>query len=979
MSSNPIILVNAESVQGMSPGYTTSAGIGLNANLSSGIINNQGTIVNYAGGVLPLTPNATNYLYMNTISGCVPLVKLSGFSSSDIPLAEIQTNANSVILVTDVRSFFTTSSGGSGNANISLTTLGTSGASTLISGVLNIPQYSGGGNANISLTTIGTSGASTLISGVLNIPQYSGGGNANTSFGAMTSGTNNSAIMVVSSPGSLTGNIQIPYTNLTGTTPTWNQNTTGTATYANTANAVSYSNLTGSVPTWNQNTTGTASYANTANAVSYSNLTGSVPTWNQNTTGLAATATNLSSNGTANQVWSMNSGATAQGWSTVSGGGGNNATSIQSVSVSNASPTAGQHLVYKATGTTYIPGFSYKNLISVVAEYGADPTGVVDASSAFQNALNAVTAARPGIYIQSGTYKINTALTDPTSGLLQFVIGDGWQSTILSSTSTNTIFNFTHITSTTTSGGFKMEGVSFQGGSVAPTTPYGTQTGVILSAQSSYDAINVKVTDCWFGYWSGTALTIYSSGAYFGSVLNKIENCEFIFCGNGLVVGGGASNDSTTLTLINCYGNFIIGNAFRFETIQAVSLITCAVDNSGMAYLFKGCSSTSQSGCYMGAPVPYNQSITSIARSGSTVTATLANNFVAGQWAVISGYTSTYATAYNGFVQILTASGTNFTYTSPGGSGTLGTASGGLASVYPGWGTYFGTGTYGGSSQCTVNGYDCYYATTQANSVAFFVDQNSGSIDIAGYNQNTAGGTYDVYIAGYGVTLRASSLIGQIYNDGLAIPYAAPSALWTSGQISTTSGFISTIPVNAQTANYTAQFYDIGAIISETSSSATTVFIPTDASITSAVGMPMPIGSQLTVVQGGTGNVTIAATTPGTTTVLPPVGSTAVTPGQYSFITAVKMANNLWYVSGPSSGSGATINYSNNEIPSGTPNGSLTTFTLAHTPIAGSLVLTLNGIQQNPNAGVSYSLSTATITMVTAPNTGAILLANYRY
>ena len=58
----------------------------------------------------------------------------------------------------------------------SLTTSGTSGASTLISGVLNIPNYATGGGAFASLTTIGTSGVSTLVNGVLNIPDYAAGG-----------------------------------------------------------------------------------------------------------------------------------------------------------------------------------------------------------------------------------------------------------------------------------------------------------------------------------------------------------------------------------------------------------------------------------------------------------------------------------------------------------------------------------------------------------------------------------------------------------------------------------------------------------------------------------------------------------------------------------------------------------------------------------------------------------------------------------
>jgi hypothetical protein len=47
---------------------------------------------------------------------------------------------------------------------------------------------------------------------------------------------------------------------------------------------------------------------------------GDIPNNAANTTGNAGTATNISTSGTANQVWGMNSGATAQGWQTVSGG-----------------------------------------------------------------------------------------------------------------------------------------------------------------------------------------------------------------------------------------------------------------------------------------------------------------------------------------------------------------------------------------------------------------------------------------------------------------------------------------------------------------------------------------------------------------------------------------------------------------------------------------------------------------------------------
>ena len=62
--------------------------------------------------------------------------------------------------------------GGGGGTTLSLTTTGTSGASTLAGSVLNIPVYQG----QLTLTTTGTSGAATLSGDILNIPQYSGGG-----------------------------------------------------------------------------------------------------------------------------------------------------------------------------------------------------------------------------------------------------------------------------------------------------------------------------------------------------------------------------------------------------------------------------------------------------------------------------------------------------------------------------------------------------------------------------------------------------------------------------------------------------------------------------------------------------------------------------------------------------------------------------------------------------------------------------------
>lgn len=70
-------------------------------------------------------------------------------------------------------------------------------------------------------------------------------------------------------------------------------------------------------------------------------------------------------------------------------------------------------------------------------------------------------------------------------------------------------------------------------------------------------------------------------------------------------------------------------------------------------------------------------------------------------------------------------------------------------------------------------------------------------------------------------------------------------------------------------------------------------------------------------------------------------------------------------------------NFVTEETPSGSINGSNVTFTLANTPTSGTLRLYLNGVRQKSGAGNDYTLSTATITMTTAPVTGDVLIADY--
>lgn len=100
-----------------------------------------------------------------------------------------------------------------------------------------------------------------------------------------------------------------------------------------------------------------------------------------------------------------------------------------------------------------------------------------------------------------------------------------------------------------------------------------------------------------------------------------------------------------------------------------------------------------------------------------------------------------------------------------------------------------------------------------------------------------------------------------------------------------------TLTVQAdKTAAYTVALTDASQLIPVNSASALIVSIPTDASVA------FPTGTQINILRKGTGLVTIAAVTPGTTTV-------SATPGlklraQWSTATLIKHAANAWVVVG---------------------------------------------------------------------------------
>ena len=129
---------------------------------------------------------------------------------------------------------------------------------------------------------------------------------------------------------------------------------------------------------------------------------------------------------------------------------------------------------------------------------------------------------------------------------------------------------------------------------------------------------------------------------------------------------------------------------------------------------------------------------------------------------------------------------------------------------------------------------------------------------------------------------------------------AASGLAWTTPDVTLTNSATLTnktltapvinISINPQTVAYELVLADNGKMVEVSSASAITLSIPTNANQAFATG------AQITILQTSTGQVTIAATTPGTTTV-------NGTPGlklraQWSSAVCIKRATDSWVVLG---------------------------------------------------------------------------------
>lgn len=106
----PIFDVNAKYVNGVAPGYAPTPGRALNLNLSGGTVYCLTGLQIYPGGVVTLSANTINYVFLDPANNCIPTSNTTGLTSAtQIPIA-IVTTTTAITAINDVRSQFNAAS-----------------------------------------------------------------------------------------------------------------------------------------------------------------------------------------------------------------------------------------------------------------------------------------------------------------------------------------------------------------------------------------------------------------------------------------------------------------------------------------------------------------------------------------------------------------------------------------------------------------------------------------------------------------------------------------------------------------------------------------------------------------------------------------------------------------------------------------------------------------------------------------------------
>ena len=194
-----------------------------------------------------------------------------------------------------------------------------------------------------------------------------------------------------------------------------------------------------------------------------------------------------------------------------------------------------------------------------VLDYGADPTGSADSTTAIQNAINA--AVQKTVYLPSGTYKISAPIQIKGS-----VVGDGLSTVIQPLTDDFAAF----VNNSTSVAKFNLKGFYIN---------YGVATGG--SASSNSNSAGFYFTSSTNYPYEFSIEDIWISCAYYGyrdassSYMFTLSNVRVDLSVNAFWLG---TNGKTTVAINNCYANGFTGYGFYFFGINGLNFQSGGID-----------------------------------------------------------------------------------------------------------------------------------------------------------------------------------------------------------------------------------------------------------------------------------------------------------------------------------------------------------------------------------------------------------------
>lgn len=503
-----------------------------------------------------------------------------------------------------------------------------------------------------------------------------------------------------------------------------------------------------------------------------------------------------------------------------------------------------------------------------------DATGTV----VLKDTVDTLSNKTLGSALAAGTYKI-TGLGDPTSAqdaaTKNYVdTGANSQVAAAATSATSAAASATAAATSATSAAASATAAATSATSAATTyTAYDVRyLGSKSSAPTLDNQGNALITGA--TYWNSTTNTMY---AWSGSVWTAIST---------------AAGAYTAPTL----GSTVLTSGATISTVSGLSLVTPTIGNIKLGYTAVTASASTV--------ILLNNSTYQFVVTGSTTQ--LFTLPVASTMTLGLGFKITNDSTANVTVQ---SSGANTVIVIPptyGADITCVLTSGTTASSWTAGFSHFdaitGTGSVVAATSPTLTtpnlGIPSALVLTNATGTPTSIGLANGTgLPVSGITASTttALGVGSIELGNATDTTLSRSSAGVLAVEGVVVDTVSAANTLTNKTLTTPVITQGTATPTFTTNAYALVLSDAGKLLlASNSTTAGTINIPTDASVAFATG------TQIHILQTGTGQLTVSATTPGTTTVLSN-GATAASPKMrvaYSTATLLKTAANTWYVFG---------------------------------------------------------------------------------